>query len=364
MTDVLIVGAGPTGLTAALQLAERGIRARIIDKRVEPSPYSRAFGVNPRTLTLLESTGVTERMLAQGWRLGAINVWRNGKPLFKLNLSTVTHRYPFMLVHSQAKSEALMVEALNEHGIQIERAVALERLTMQADAAEATLCHPGGHEEVCRASVLFGADGPRSTVRTALSIPFVGSAYDEPWKLYDLELDTPLARDEAHAFLLDDGGVFAVRLDDTLWRVIGNVPDLLERLPHGTALGHVVWASDFAIEHRIAGRFQEAHAYLAGDAAHIHAGLGARGMNLGVEDAYVFAVLAAEGRLQDYQRLRYPIDEAVMRQVERITAVPRGKTRLAKAVRSLAPLLAPMIPLGASSVGRWVLGLDHEVRLH
>lgn len=96
VVEPLIVGAGPVGLTAALLLTERGIRARIIDKLPEPSPYSKAFGVNPRTLTLLEHTGVTERMLAQGWRMSAINVWKRERRLFRLELSGVNHKYPFM----------------------------------------------------------------------------------------------------------------------------------------------------------------------------------------------------------------------------------------------------------------------------
>lgn len=126
--ELLIVGAGPVGLTAALLLAERGIRARVIDKLSEPSPYSKAFGVNPRILTLLEQTGVTEQMLVQGWRMSAINVWKRERRLFRLELSTVKHRYPFMLIYSQAKSEALLSDALVERGIQVKRDVTLKTL--------------------------------------------------------------------------------------------------------------------------------------------------------------------------------------------------------------------------------------------
>jgi len=361
--EPLIVGAGPVGLAAALLLADRGIRARIVDRLPEPSPYSKALGVNPRTLTLLERTGVTERMLAQGWLMGALNVWRRRRRLFRLELSGVEHKYPFMLIHSQARSEALLSEALAERGIRVERGVALEDLELCPSHVDVGLRHPGGQHERVSTRVMLGADGARSTVRTSLGIPFVGSSFDEPWKLYDLELDPPLDRNEAHAFLLEGGGMFVVRLDDRLWRVIGNLPDLLERLPKGTTVGQLAWESDFGISSRLAERFREGCAYLAGDAAHIHSGLGARGMNLGVEDAYVFAALAAEGRLHDYERLRRPVDAAVVRQTERITEVPRGKKPLAKVARSLVPLAAPFIPLAAKGASRWVLGLDHEVAL-
>jgi len=361
--EPLIIGAGPVGLTAALLLAERGIRARIVDKLPEPSPYSKAFGVNPRTLTLLRGTGVTERMLAQGWQLKAINVWKGGRRLFQLRLSELEHTYPFMLIHSQAKSEALLRGALTERGIRVEREVAFEALEPYPDHADVTLRHGDGRRERVSAPVLLGADGAHSAVRSSLGVAFAGSRFDEPWKLYDLELEPPLNRNEAHAFLLGGGGMFVVRLDDALWRVVGNLPDMLDRLPKGTVTGRVAWASDFGIASRLAERFGKGRAYLAGDAAHIHSALGARGMNLGVEDAYVFAALTAEGRLHDYERLRRPVARAVVRQTERITEVPRGKKPLAKLVRALVPLLAPFIPLAGKGVSRWVLGLDHEVRL-
>ena len=363
LVEPLIVGAGPVGLTAALLLAERGVRTRIVDKLPEPSPYSKAFGVNPRTLTLLERTGVTEQMLAQGWRMSAINVWKGKRRLFRLELSRVEHKYPFMLIHSQAKSEALLSDALTGRGIKVERNVALEALEMHPDYAEVTLRRGDERQEQVSTPVLLGADGSRSAVRRSLSIPFTGSSFDEPWKLYDLELDPPLNRNEAHTFLLEGGGMFVVRLDDRLWRVIGSLPNLLEHLPKGTTVGQIAWESDFGISSRLAKRFQEGCAYLAGDAAHIHSGLGARGMNLGVEDAYVFAALAAEGRLHDYERLRRPVDTAVVRQTERITEVPRGKKRFARVARSLVPLAAPFIPLASKGASRWVLGLDHEVAL-
>ena len=361
--DVLVVGAGPTGLTAALHLVDRGIGVRIVEKRAEPSPHSKAFGVNPRTLTLHESTGVTERMLAQGFKMRAVNAWKGGKKLFRIQLSTVNHKYPFMLVHSQAESEALMREALKERGVTVEREVELTRLTMQPGGAEATLNHADGKKETLKPPVILGADGPSSTVRKSLGVSFSGSRFDEPWKLYDIELDTPLDRNEAHIFLLEAGGMFIVRLDERLWRVISNVPNLLEQLPQDTTHGEVGWESDFGISSLLVERFQEGNAYLAGDAAHIHSGLGARGMNLGVEDAYVFANLAASGRLDFYHRLRHPVDQAVVHQTERMTEIPRGKKTFAKVARTLIPFLAPFIPLGQRGIAKWLLGLDHEVRL-
>ena len=367
MPDVLISGAGPTGLSAALFLADRGQGVRIVDRGGGTSVHSKAFGVNPRTLALLEGTGVTERLLASGRRMDAVNAWRKGsgraRRLFQIDLSEVEHRYPFMLVHSQAKSEATLAEAVGDRGIEVEWGVEMTSASVDAETVSATLRRADGSEETTSAPLLLGADGPRSTVRKALGVDFLGSAYEEPWKLYDIELDVPLDRDEAHVFLLDDGGMFVVRLEEDVWRVLGNVPDLLDRLPEGTQTGRVVWESDFGISHRVAARFSAGRACLAGDAAHIHSGLGARGMNLGVEDAFVYASLVADRRVGDYDALRRPVVRDLMEQIERMTDVPRGQTFMAKAVRSLAPILASLFPLGAGYARRFILGLDHEVNL-
>jgi 2-polyprenyl-6-methoxyphenol hydroxylase-like FAD-dependent oxidoreductase len=363
MGNVLIAGAGPTGLAAALFLGERGIRSRVIEKKLEPSPYSKAFGVNPRTLELLENTGVTEQLLAQGWRMSALNLWQNNHRLLRLDFSRVTHRFPFMLIHSQAKTEALLAEAASKRGVQIERGVKMEQVEASQNKATATLRSSNGDEQIetATASYLLGADGSNSVVREKLDIGFSGSAYEEAWRLYDLVLDVPLPRDEAHAFLLDGGAMFMVRIEGDVWRVLGNVPDLFNRLPQGSRAGRVEWESDFGISHRIAEHFQKGRVCLAGDAAHIHSGLGARGMNLGVEDAYVFAALVAEGRLEDYERLRRPVVKSVMRTVERMTEIPRGRSLLAKTVRTIAPVFAPFASFMTGSASEWILGLDHKV---
>jgi len=361
--NVLIAGAGPTGLAAALFLAERGIPVRILEKKLEPSPYSKAFGVNPRTLELLEDAGVTEQLLAQGWRMSALNLWQNNRRLLRLDFSRVNHRFPFMLIHSQAKSEALLAEAVAKRGVHVERGVKLEQVEVHQGQATAILQNGGERSETFTSSYVLGADGAHSTVREQLGIGFPGSAFEEAWRLYDVALDVPLAHNEAHAFLYDDGAMFMVRLEDDIWRVLGNIPNLFNHLPQGTRVGNIAWESDFDISHRMAEHFQNGCACLAGDAAHIHSGLGARGMNLGIEDAYVFAALVAQGRLENYERLRRPVVKSVMHTVERMTEIPRGRSLLAKVVRKIAPVLAPFASFATGNASQWILGLDHEVSI-
>lgn len=360
MSRPLIIGAGPTGLAAALFLSQRGLSPRIVDQAVEPSPYSKAFGVNPRTLSLLEGTGVTERLLAQGRRMTALNVWRHGRNYFRLDLASVNHRYPFMLIHSQADSEAALADALADRNIHIERGVSFERLEKAQVGLRVELRHSGGRQEDVAVNLLLGADGAGSPVRKSLGVDFPGTSFEEPWRLYDLVLDTPLAADEAHAFLLDGGAAFAVRLRDDVWRLLGNVPNLPERLPDTTA-GRVTWESDFGISHRLAERLQVGSVCLAGDAAHIHSGLGARGMNLGIEDAYIFAILASAGRIEEYDASRRPVVAKVMRTVERMTEVPRGHSLIAHLARLILPIVAPLMPVVAGPARTFILGLDHEV---
>lgn len=231
MDDVLIAGAGPTGLAAALFLAERGVRVRIVDKATERSFRSKAFGVNARTLSLLQDTGVSDRMLAQGWKMHTANLWRHGRRLFRIDLSRAAHPFPFMLILSQARSEALLEEALAERGIRVERGTPVRNVDVRGSDATVTLKRGGGEEEMVTVSALLGADGAHSTVRQEMGIGFPGSAYDEPWRLYDIELDTPLPPDEGNAFLLEDGAMLVLNIHGDIWRVIGSVPDPLRRLP-------------------------------------------------------------------------------------------------------------------------------------
>lgn len=361
MADVFISGAGPTGLAAALFLAERGIRSRIIDKRAEPTALSKAFGVNPRSLDLLESTGVTEHLLAQGWKAQRVNVWRKGRVLFGIDIGGLKHRFPFLLIHSQAKTEALLSEALLSRGIQVERGVELVGIE-PGTTNRLKLKKENGETEI-EAPIVLAADGAHSTVRSELGIEFPGSEYSEPWKLIDLQLDCPLPPNEANAFLFDHGAMFMLPLEGDVWRVIGNAGDLLNRLPKGTQTGKIHWESDFIIAHRVAERFQSGGVYLAGDAAHIHSPLGARGMNLGIEDAYVFANLIAAKRAEDYERLRGPVVRQVVRRVERFTGIIRGRSAAARNVRRFAPVIATVFPLFQEWIRRFALGLDHEVDL-
>lgn len=362
-TEVLIVGAGPTGLSAGLFLHQLGIPFRILEKEEELSEHSKAFGVNPRTLSLLESTGVTEQLLAQGHRMTGLKFWQGDRTFFELDLTKIRHRFPFMLIHSQAESEALLAEALHQRGIFVEHGSALVDTYPEQHGMTSLAQDKDGVEQTINSRWVLGADGPRSTVREKMGIDFPGTSWPENWKILDLELDPPMSGDHAHLFLHDQGAIFLIRLEDNLWRVAGNVPDLLNHLPPGTDRGKVHWESDFTMSHRLANPLMKDGVVLAGDAAHVHSPLGARGMNLGIEDAYVFAHLVAQEQVERYDSLRRPAVQNVIRQVKRITQMARGKTFVSRAFRWVTPIAGFLLPFVSVRLRRLALGLDHEVKL-
>jgi 2-polyprenyl-6-methoxyphenol hydroxylase-like FAD-dependent oxidoreductase len=359
--NIFIIGAGPTGFAAALFLAERGHRARIIEKHVTPAPWSKAFGVNARSLSLLSTRGVTAQFFENGRRMEQLNLHRRGRTLATLRLDQVDDPFPFMLVQSQADSERLIETALCERGIKVDRGIEAVTIERHEDGAKVQL-RPGNLTSTVIADCVLDASGASSLVRKSLGIAFGGEAYDEPWQLFDVELDNlPMPRDDENIIIHDDGGMFLVRHYDNLWRVLGNVPNMLDHLPQGTKIGRVQWESDFEIANRVASRFAEPPFFLAGDAAHIHSGIGARGMNLGIEDAYVFASLYDREQLDRYDKLRRPVVEKVVSQIKRAMGPPRPSTVQGRIVRAAPRLVLVAVNLVRSTAERWLLGLDHEL---
>jgi 2-polyprenyl-6-methoxyphenol hydroxylase-like FAD-dependent oxidoreductase len=332
MTDAspIIVGAGPTGLAAALFLALKGVRSRIVDKLQQPETQSRAQVVNPPTLELLEPTGVTGAILAEGRSLHRTCFYEGWSKIAELEFGQAHPKYK-MTVISQRRTEALLTEALASRGIAPERGVWLENLLQESDGVVATLRHADGAEEEAIAPLLLGADSAHSRVREALGIAFEGSAFPEDWPLYDLALNDPLDLESAHVSFVKGGMMFLLALRSGFWRAFADFPEPLQHLPAGAVPGEIGWSSNFRISHRLAAREAVGRVVLLGDAAHIHSPVAARGMNLGIEDAYVAAAYAAEAlggrwdQLEAYGRLRRDVHHKVISGIRRLTELARGQ---------------------------------------
>ena len=360
--SVLIAGAGPTGLAAALFLDTRGVKVRIVDSAMHPAAHSRALVVNPRTLDLLAETGVTERMLAEGRRVRGVRFHENGKVLATVEAESMHPRYG-LTVLSQERSEALLTEALIARGVHVERGVRAG--CVGQDDNEARVALNGASDGEHGYAAVFAADGARSDFRKTLEIGFSGSAYPEPWPLYDVPLDTALDLDHAHIMFFPEGMIFLLALNNEVWRIISNLPDPLSRLPAGTVSSEPIWESSFHIAHRVADRCAIDRIALGGDAAHVHSPVGARGMNLGVEDAAAFAMyFTAPGAspmdaLERYHRERHAVHKGVVRRVHAITSLARSGNPLVARFRHMAIPWVSHMPALSKRILRTVAGLDH-----
>ncbi|MDB4912494.1 MAG: FAD-dependent oxidoreductase [Gemmatimonadetes bacterium] len=302
-SDVLIVGAGPTGLVLALWLTRQGANVRIIDRANEPGTTSRALAVQARTLELYRQLDLTDDVLEKGHKVPGLNLWVQGRKEVRVSLDTLaeglTPYGPF--IYPQDQHERLLTERLATMNIEVERSTELADFQDMGDGIIATLRRPDGQEERCEAAFLAGCDGARSIVRKILGIGFPGGTYQQVFYVADVDAAGPALDGELHIDLdaADFLAVFPLKGEGRA-RLIGTVRD--ERAEHPEhlqfedvsdhAIRHmkvevrkVNWFSTYRVHHRVTDHFRKARAFLLGDAAHIHSPAGGQGMNTGIGDA-------------------------------------------------------------------------------
>ena len=340
--SVFVAGAGPVGLTAAVELTRRGFPVRIVDPDTAPSPQSRALAVNSRTLELMEPSGVTDALLAAGLNAKALVLRRGQHILARIDLTTIPHRYNFLLVLAQSRTEEILAAHLADHGVKVERNVGLDSF-----AAGRRIDLNLSDKSCTSTDILVGADGSHSPVRKALGIAFDGETHPESFGLADVTLrDWPFPFDTVVLTILDTHLAPFIPMGEGFGRFISTRPDCLNSLPPDAKVGEVVWDTDFKISYRQAATYQDHNVFLAGDAAHIHSPVGGRGMNLGMEDACWLAYLLQQGREAEYTALRHPVGADVLTFTHRFTRFARASSLLQTAgLGVLAPIVARVPPL-------------------
>ena len=343
-TDVLIVGAGPTGLTLACELLRRGVSCRVIDKAASPATTSRALGLQPRTLELFDNMGIIDRVLSAGGPVIDASLYRGDRLLLTISaagLRDLDTPYPRLWISPQTSVERPLLERFLELGGTVERSRELAGFRQTGSRVIATVRHgdSGGAEEI-HAGWLVGCDGAHSRVRKALGVSFEGGTYEEKFLLADVDVDWGRERDRTHTWFPPDGMFTIFPLPgSSQWRIFAVVEDettppvsleLFQRLFRErtgdvkTTLSNPTWMSDFTINRRMVDRYRIERAFLAGDAAHIHSPFGAQGMNTGIQDAYNLGwklALVVRGKAQErlldtYEEERLPVARRVLTQTD------------------------------------------------
>ncbi|WP_157252743.1 FAD-dependent monooxygenase [Nonomuraea typhae] len=365
--DVLVIGAGPTGLVLAADLRRHGASVRLIDARADRLDLSKAPGVQARTLELLDRRGLARELISRGAPTDSarLHVSKRRTTRFPLEIGARDTRFPYLLMVSQTETEDILEQALD---IPVERQTRLISFTQDADGVTALLRRADGTEEEVRARYLVGSDGVRSTVREQLGIAFEGETYPRSFLLGDVHIDG-LDHDSLHIYPSRQGFALLIPLQRPApWRLIAvepgvpreNAPEPTEADLHDALLGlsggtlslrDPVWISRFPVHCRMAARFRDGRVFLAGDAAHVHSPAGAQGMNTGMQDAWNLGwklALVATGRapaelLDSYEAERMPVAAYVLKFTDRIFSIQASRHWLISGLRRL--LIGPFARL-------------------
>ncbi len=345
-TEVLVVGAGPTGLALACALAERGVAARVVDRQPAGANTSRAAVVNARSLEVLEHVDVSRRLVEQGVQAPRFTIRDRARTLITVDFAGLPTNYPYSLMLPQSSTEATLLARLVELGGTVVRPKTVTGVTQDSDCC--TTRFDDG--DIVGSRFVVGADGMHSTVRREAGIRFEGGDYDDSFLLADVHLAGDVPDDEVILFWASAGLTVVAPLPGAVHRIVAPVAEAPEQPSialvqeivdtRGPGAGQirvreVIWGSRFRIHHRIAQTYRSGRLVLAGDAAHVHSPAGGQGMNLGIQDAAALADAlvsrAPNASLEQYARNRRDVAQQVVALTDRLT-------RLATLPRELRPL--------------------------
>ncbi|GAA2684201.1 FAD-dependent oxidoreductase [Nonomuraea recticatena] len=360
-TDVLVIGAGPTGLAVAVSLVQQGFDVTIADDQAEGDNTSRAAVVHARTLEVLEPLGVTKKMTGLGIHSPRFTIRDRDRVLVPVDFSRLPTPYPYTLMISQADTERILLDRFEELGGRVARPYRVVAVEQDAEGATATFAD--GSQ--VRAGYLVGADGMHSTVREQVGIGFTGGTYAESFSLADVRLSGGVPADEVELFFSPDGLVVVAPLPGGTFRIVATVeeapelPDVafVQRLldargpvKERVVVEEVVWGSRFRVHHRVADAYRSGRVVLAGDAAHVHSPAGGQGMNAGLQDAAALGEALGQALrsgsaapLDAYAAARRPVAEQVVAFAGRLTALATVNRRL-RPLRNIALRCLAVLP--------------------
>ncbi|MCC1495459.1 FAD-dependent monooxygenase [Alcanivorax sp. 1008] len=381
---VLIVGAGPTGLTLAIRLRQMGVDCLVIDQLAEAMPWSRALGLHARTMEIFHGLGVLTDIRRRSTVQTGVMIHNDQGPLLSLDLTTLDAPFPWVLSCPQTEVEAALAQRFEELGGRIWRGVTLQSLTQQGDSVEAHLGVAGERHQL-QCELLVGCDGAHSLVRDELGIGFDGVTEKDHFLIADLAIGWSLSATSSHGFLLPEGSLIALPMPDC-WRLVINqsasedtqgevtLEPFRERLSAALGecppLGEPRWLTRFTIHRRLASHYRKNRVLLSGDACHIQSPLGAQGMNTGIADAFNLAWKVAlflrgigGGQLLDsYERERRPVARAMLYSVDILSRSSFARNLLLRTGRDWVLKFLNGHPKMASGLLRRISQLDIAYR--
>ena len=362
-TDIIIIGAGPTGLSLACQCIRYGLDFVLVEKNAMVTPFSKAIGVQARTLEVYDQIGLAQPAIARGAIASRVRLIEGGEIRGEMHLGNFgkdLSQYPYLLMLEQSKNEELLYEYIRRHGREVSWNTELESFSQNATGVAAQVKLPSGESQTIVGKFLVGCDGASSPVRHGLGLTFGGSTFERLFYVADARVDWEFPHDALHICLAKEVFVaFFPMPGENRYRVVGTFPEskneeqgevmyeeiereIKEQAQLKLELSDVRWFSLYKVHSRRVNRFSKGRCFLAGDAAHIHSPAGAQGMNTGIQDAYnlawklamVIKHNAPESLLETYNEERLANAQRLLESTDRMFELAAGSHWLMSFIRT------------------------------